>query len=127
MKKLLLLSTFVFACNGANASKLDEPAKPKVNVARDNAMVSNPDAKCDETGFEEPELHSVRCTLKNGVKLYCWAGIVGTDCKPIFAPEEVIKAARDAEAAARAQQATQQATFATSNEAAAKKSTISKK
>jgi hypothetical protein len=78
------------------------PVVLKKNVARDNALVTYPDAKCDEVGFEEPTIHSVRCTLKNGVRIYCTASASGSGCNPIYVPDEVAKqaqAAQEAEAA----------------------------
>ena len=78
--------------------QLTPPATPlPKNVARDNALVAFPEAKCDEVGFDSPTLHSVRCTLKNGVKLYCTSGEAGNTCQPIFVPEEVQKAAAAAQ------------------------------
>jgi hypothetical protein len=94
MKKMVFALSLIALSACGNSSKLDETKKPKTNVARDNALVAHTDAKCDEVGFEEPELHSVRCSLKNGVRLYCWAGIAGSDCKVIYVPEEVAKAAQ---------------------------------
>lgn len=120
---LLLFVPLTASCQDSNTASAQpapppvvapQPAGPPVvaqvaalpkNVARENAAISFPDAKCDEVGFEQPSLHSVRCTLKNGVRLYCWAGELGGDCKPIYVPDEVQKAAADAQARAEAARA----------------------
>lgn len=98
MNKLLTIALTLSTINCSSRSEAKPDAAPERNIARENAEESfGKDVKCDKPGFHEPTLHSVTCTLKNGVKVYCTAGITGTDCKPIFAPEEVLKAQAQAQ------------------------------
>jgi len=64
------------ACHGASASTESEQSR---NIAADTVRYVETGATC-EPGFSQPQLHSARCTLPGGVKIYCTASSTGWAC-----------------------------------------------
>lgn len=76
-KTLFLMSTMIlFACEGK--SKLDSTSK---NVALENVKYAAGAAPVScEPAFQLEQMHSVRCTMPSGAKVYCVAGQAGWGC-----------------------------------------------
>lgn len=84
MKKNLVLAMFVLAACGDNKSKLDPTSGPNqaVEVVK---FATGDTAKCDPV-FHNENVHSARCSLPDGSKIYCTASVGGWGCSALSQP-----------------------------------------
>ncbi len=106
MKSIWFVFAVLFSTSACKLDRDDKAASSVINVARDNVFKMHPTAKCEEPGFQQRDLHSVRCVMPTGIWFYCTAGSAGFGCNSL-PTEAQVEAAQAQQAQAKAQQAPQ--------------------